>query len=136
MHLTIFGSVTEVKIKMNNSATIVICILLGILCIYSVISYAKKLKNGCCGAECGEIPVKPKDTDISHYPYKTTVYINGMTCNGCKIRIENAFNRLDNTYAKVNLKKKYADIHSTEPVAESKIREIIEQLGYECIKIL
>ena len=37
------------------------------------------------------------------------VQIEGMTCEHCKNRVENALNRLEGVSAKVNLKKKTAD---------------------------
>ena len=114
--------------------TIIICIILAAICAYSIVSYKKKLNSGCCGSGGGEIKVKPGDTDLTHYPYKLKVYIDGMTCEHCKMRIENAFNRTDGFYAKVNLKKKYALLASMKPVDTENIKNIVEHAGYKYIK--
>ena len=89
---------------MKNMSTVLICVILAAICVYAVISYRKKLSSGCCGGG-GEIAIKPEDTNLSHYPYKTTVLIDGMTCAHCKLRVENTFNNMDGFYVKVNLKK-------------------------------
>ena len=46
------------------------------------------------------------------------VQIEGMTCEHCKNRVENALNRLEGVSAKVNLKKKTADLSLAFPKGE------------------
>lgn len=119
-----------------NIPTIIICAVLAAIGVYAVRSYVKKLKNGCCGGGCGELKIKPSDTNISHYPYKTTIYIEGMTCDGCKTRVENAFNGMADTYAKVNLKAKCADVYTKNYPNKNEMKDAVERLGYDCTKIL
>ena len=119
---------------MENISTIIICMILAAVCVVAVRSYFKKLKSGCCGGGCGEIRIKPSDTNTGHYPNKITVYIDGMTCDGCKLRAENAFNRTDGVYAKVNLKGKYAEVWSLTPLNENDIRKTVEGIGYTYVK--
>ncbi len=119
---------------MENLSTVIICVILGLICVYAVINYAKRIKGGCCGSGDSEIKIKPSDTNIKNYSHKTEVFINGMTCNHCKLRIENAFNDIDGLYAKVNLNKKVASVYSkTAPDIEF-YREIVERSGYEFVK--
>lgn len=110
---------------MENLSTIIICGILVVICILSVISYAKKLKGGCCGGG---------DTNESHYPHRSVIYIDGMTCNHCKMRVENALNNLDDSYAKVNLKKQCATLLTKKNADDSAIRTAIERAGYTYIK--
>ncbi len=119
---------------MDNMSTIVICAILALVCIFAVLSYVKKLKSGCCGSGGGEIRIKPADTNTEHYPNKITVYVDGMTCGACKLRVENAFNRKDGVYAKVNLKGKYAEVWSMTPLKEFDVRETVEGIGYAYVK--
>ena len=119
---------------MENISTIIICVILAAVCLFALISYRKKISGGCCGSGGGEIKVKPDDKDLSHYPYHAVVYINNMTCANCKMRVENAFNRQDGTFAKVNLKKKYADIYFKNAPDEKNIKETVEKCGYEYVK--
>ena len=44
------------------------------------------------------------------------VQIEGMTCEHCKNRVENALNRLEGVSAKVNLKKKTAVVSMEKEV--------------------
>lgn len=114
---------------MKNMSTVLICVILAAICVYAVISYRKKLSSGCCGGG-GEIAIKPEDTNLSHYPYKTTVLIDGMTCAHCKLRVENTFNNMDGFYVKVNLKKKCAELWSKKEIDEEIIKKAVEKAGY------
>lgn len=114
-------------------STVIICIILAAICIYAIFSYKKKLNSGCCGGG-GDIKIKPKDANISHYPHKVTVYINGMTCEHCKNRVENAFNDTDGCYAKVNLKRKCAELWTKSLPNEESIRTLVEKAGYTYVR--
>lgn len=118
---------------MTDMSTAIISTVIALICLYAILSYAKKLKSGCCGGG-GEIKIKPADTNTSHYPHKAIIYIDGMTCNHCKMRIENLFNNMENVYAKVNLKKKYAEVWSKEPLDNEHCKRHIENIGYKYIK--
>lgn len=117
-------------------ATAVICIILVVICIFSVKGYLKKLHNGCCGA--GGDSVKKngaEDKDISHYPYQYTLSIEGMTCKNCASRIENAFHAQEGYYAKVNLKKKEAVVHAKKAADEFDLKQIVTRAGYEVTNV-
>lgn len=48
--------------------------------------------------------------------------------------VENAFNSKSGIMAKVNLKKKYAEIWSKKELEESFIKETVENIGYKYVK--
>lgn len=76
-----------------SPATIIICVVIAAICIFAVISYRKKLKNGCCGGGGDEVKhVKPQDTNVNDYDHVYRMDIEGMHCKNCAMRIENAFN--------------------------------------------
>ena len=53
-----------------SPATIIICVVIAAICIFAVISYRKKLKNGCCGGGGDEVKhVKPQDTNVNDYDH-------------------------------------------------------------------
>jgi len=111
--------------------TAIICLILLIICIFAVKSYVKKLRSGCCGGESDtEKRVKPLDTDTSHYRYKYIIGIDGMSCQNCAAHVENAFNTQEGYLAKVNLRKKNAEILTKEPVQEADFKRIITKAGY------
>ena len=82
-------------------STVIICLVLAAICVYSIITYRKKISSGCCGSGGGEIKIKPKDTNAKNYPYEYYAGVDGMTCAHCKLRVDNAFNGLDGVYARV-----------------------------------
>lgn len=79
--------------------------------------------------------VKPADRDISHYPYVYRIQIEGMTCDNCRIRVENIFNSRDGFLVKVSLRKKSAVIRTKKPVQEEELSHLIEDIGYTAVKI-
>ena len=119
---------------MENLSTIIICAVIVLICVYAVFSYRKKMKNGCCGAGGDDKRIKPADRDKSNYAYKTTVYIDGMTCNHCKERVENIFNAKKDCLAEVNLHKGLAQIWSKQPLTETEIKSSLAYSDYTFVK--
>ncbi|MBU9725033.1 heavy-metal-associated domain-containing protein [Diplocloster modestus] len=109
----------------------VICIALVLICIFSVRSYLKKLKNGCCGAGGDELKrIRPADKDTAHYSYARKIGIEGMSCKNCAMRIENAFHELDGFYAEVNLKQQYAIVYMKQEETDEDIKRVVRRAGY------
>lgn len=120
-------------------ATVIICIILLVICIFGIKSYAGKLSHGCCGGASDAVKrKKPQDEDITHYPYSYVVEIDGMTCKNCAARIENAFNTDDsgNYYAKVNLGKKKAFVHTKHVTPETELGRIVARTGYIAVSVV
>lgn len=112
-------------------ATAVIIILLIVIAVFSIRSYSKKLKSGCCGAGGDEEKkVRVSDKDPSHYPFRAKIGVEGMTCNHCKQRVENALNAEEGVWAQVDLEKKSADIRMKTELSEQFLRRIIMKSGY------
>lgn len=112
-------------------ATVIICIILVIICYFGVRSTIKRSKNGCCGSGGDDIKkIKVADKNISHYPYSATLEVDGMTCNNCKKRIENAFNSESGVFSIVDLSKKQVVIHMKEKLEEEKLKDIVRKTGY------
>ena len=64
-----------------SPATIIICVVIAAICIFAVISYRKKLKNGCCGGGGDEVKhVKPHDTNVNDSDHVYRMDIEGMHC--------------------------------------------------------
>ena len=64
------------------------------------------------------------------------IYINGMQCDHCKKRVEKALLSIDDIIdVQVNLDSKYA-IQFKNEIDNNKIIEIIEDIGFEVIKII
>jgi copper chaperone CopZ len=117
-------------------STAVIVVLLVIICVFSVKSYAKKLSHGCCGGGDVGKKVRVKDKNKSEYPYCVSITIDGMTCNHCKARVENALNSLDGVWAEVNLAKKKAVVRMKERLTDDELKSCITSEGYTVKEIL
>lgn len=116
--------------------TAIICLILLIICIFAIKSYIKKLRNGCCGGAADvEKKVKPLDTDESHYSYRYIIGVDGMSCQNCAAHVENAFNTQEGYLARVNLRRKNAEVLTKEPMQEADFRRIITKAGYELTSV-
>lgn len=118
-------------------ATAIICIILVVLIVVGIKSYSKKLKSGCCGAssEAAVKKVKVRDKDVSHYPFRKLLKVDGMSCNNCSNRVENALNRLDGVYASVDLMKEEADVRMKEEISDEVLKQAVSGAGYTVYRI-
>lgn len=68
---------------------------------------------------------------------KKKILIEGMTCSHCVRHVEDALKELDGIKsAKADLKEKCAVVNLGKDVADDRIREAIEEMGYEVVDIL
>lgn len=121
----------------GDISTAIIILILVVICIFSVKSYLKKLRSGCCGSS-GEKPekrIKVADRNKEHYPYAVCAEIEGMVCGNCAARVENALNAMEGVWTKVDLSQKQALIRSKEPLKEEVIKGAVRKLGYTVMKI-
>ncbi len=105
--------------------TVVIIAAIAVAAYFIVRNYRKKLNEGCCGAGGDAGPsakVEPKDTDKANYPYTADVKIEGMHCENCVRKVENAVNRVDGAWANVDLASNSAKILLKDPKLERQIR--------------
>ncbi len=112
-----------------NPQNIIIVLILLIILIPAIRSTVKHLKGegACCGGP-KERSIKKK---IAGKPVKKlAVHIEGMHCDHCKNRVENALNELDGVVAKVKLAKNTAFVDLYKDVSEEAIREAITKCDY------
>lgn len=84
--------------------------------------------GGCCGSGSRTIRTRKKLTEPAIGEKVLT--IQGMHCENCQARVENAIDRLDGVACQVNLRKKVAHVTYSRPVSDSELRAIVEKLGY------
>lgn len=112
-------------------------IIIGILAIILIFAAFRTIKHfkggGCCGS--GSTTIRDKKTLTAPILGKKVITIEGMSCENCEIRVQNALNRLDGVLCKVNWKKKTADISYSAEVSDEQLRETVEKLGYEVTAI-
>lgn len=112
-------------------------IIVGILLVIVVIAVLRTKKHfrggGCCGS--GSNTIRSKKTLTEPKIGEKRMYIEGMHCENCEIRVENALNRLDHVACKVILKKKTAIISYSADISDAVLKETVEKMGYKVTDI-
>ena len=107
-------------------------IIIGVLLLVVVIAIFQVKKHfkggGCCGS--GSTTIRDKKTLTEPKIGQKTLLIEGMHCQNCEIRVENALNRLDGVLCKVTLKKKTATVSYSREVSEEVLIQTVEKVGY------
>lgn len=108
-------------------------IIIGILVVVVLIALVRSRKHfkggGCCGSTGNTI--RSKKTLTEPKIGEKIMTIEGMTCENCEARVENALNRLDGVAAKVNWKKKSAVISYSTQVSDEVLKDAVERMGYQ-----
>lgn len=111
-------------------STFIICLILLLICFIAIRSMRKRATSGCCDTGDQEKRIKVKDKNKSHYPYQLELKVSGIHCQNCCIRIENAFNKKEGTFAKVNTDNNVLTILSKEELDSDQCIETVKSLGY------
>ena len=112
---------------------IIIAIL--VIIIAAALVHARKhfKGGGCCGS--GSNTIRSKKQLPGPKLGEKTLVIEGMHCENCEIRVENALNRLDGVVCRVNLRKKCAAVSYSTEVPDAVLKETVETLGYKVTQI-
>lgn len=86
-----------------------------------------KGEGGCCGGGSA----KPRRKRLSNVQYKKTFKVEGMHCEHCKNRVEEAVNDLKGVAGRVNLKKGELTVSYAEDVPDETILAQIQRVGYK-----
>lgn len=89
-----------------------------------------KAKSSCCGSAEAVSPVKVDDTDVSHYPFRYLLRIDGMSCSRCAVRVENALNALPGIWGKVDLARNQADVRAQSPMDQARFAAALQDTSY------
>ena len=89
--------------------------------------------GGCCGSGGNTIRSHKKLTEPKIGEKVLTV--EGMHCENCQARVENAIDRLEGAVCKVNLKKKTAVVSYSSEISDDVLKETVEKLGYKVTDI-
>lgn len=111
---------------MENTIIITILILVLVLALLRTKKHFKG--GGCCGS--GSNTIRSRKTLTEPKLGEKRLSVEGMHCENCQARVENALNRLDGVVCKVNLRKKTAVVSYSTPVSDGQLKEILEKLGY------
>lgn len=104
--------------------------IFGVL-IIGVRSMIRRATTGCCGAGDEIKPIYPEDRDLSHYPYCYRLRVEGISCQNCVNRIQNAFHKQNGLYARVNRHKKEAVVYAKQEQTQDVLEKVVTSLGYQ-----
>jgi copper chaperone CopZ len=90
-------------------------------------------EGGCCGGSCKEKIIKP--VKIKNVIATKVVHIEGMRCENCHRRVQNALNSIEGVNAKINGDKKQALVKMDRNIDDSEIEKAITGMGYSVTEI-
>ena len=111
-------------------------IIIGILIVIVAIALLRARKHfagGCCSS--GNQIIRIAKTLTEPVIGEKTMVIDGMHCENCEIRVENALNRIEGVSCKVRWKKKTAVVSYSAEIADSLLKQTVERLGYRVVEI-
>ena len=102
--------------------------MIAVIVVIAVISSIKHFKGegGCCGGGS----YKPKKKKLKGIKYQKAFRVDGMSCEHCKRRVEEAVNDIKGVSGKVNLKKGELTVSYAEELSDDMIKAKIEKAGY------
>lgn len=112
--------------------TIIIAIL-AVVIVLALLRAKKHFRGGCCGS--GSNTIRSKKTLPGPKLGEKILTVEGMHCENCQARVENALNRLDGVVCIVNLRKKTATVSFSTPVTDEQLKAPLEKLGYTVMEI-
>ncbi len=113
---------------------VIIIVVLLVILVLALLRMKKHFKGGgCCGSGSNTIRSAKQLTEPKIGEKVLTV--EGMHCENCQARVENAVNRLDGVVCRVNLKKKTATVSYSAEVSDEALKGAIEKLGYKVTHI-
>ena len=117
-------------------STIFIVIILVVILYFAIKNSIPHFRGegGCCGGSGKEKLVKP--AKIENVIATKIITIDGMRCENCHRRVQNALNSIEGVNAKVNGEKKQAVIKLGREIENSEFEKIISGLGYKVTSII
>lgn len=114
---------------------VIIIVILVIILIFAVKGSVKHMmgEGECCGGGSRQKKVKKKK--LQKVLATKSVQIERMTCDKCRMRVENALNSVEDINAKVCLHKKEAIVKIGKEIDDGTLEAIIKKQGYEVVSI-
>ncbi len=127
----------SVRDEVKKMGTNIICGILLVVILFLAIKNSIphfKGEGACCGGggykEKARKPKKLQDVVATK-----EIYIEGMKCDNCRIRVQNALNEMDDVSAKVDLKTKRAIVSLGRETNDEELTRTISRMGYEVVSV-
>lgn len=121
---------------MNGTvSTIVIVVILAVILFFAVKNSIPHFRGegGCCGGSGKEKLIKP--AKLERIIATKVMKIEGMRCENCNRRVQNALNQLDGVNAKVYGDRAEAVVKLGRDVEDIELERAVTGLGYRVISI-
>ncbi len=126
----------DIKERNQMSTNIICTVIIVVILFFAVKSSIPHFKGegACCGGggykEKAKKPKKLK-TIVS----TKEIYIEGMKCDNCRARVQNALNEMEDVSAKVDLKAKRAVVKLGRQIDDEDLTRTISRMGYEVVSV-
>lgn len=112
----------------------IILAVVAVVLVLALLRFKKHFKGGgCCGS--GSNTIRTRKTLTEPKLGEKVLTVEGMTCENCQARVENALNRLEGVACIVNLKKKTATVSYSTEVEDAVLKQAVEKMGYKVTNI-
>ena len=121
---------------MNGAvSTIVIVVILAVILFFAVKNSIPHFRGegGCCGGSGKEKLIKP--AKLERIIATKVMKIEGMRCENCNRRVQNALNQLDGVNAKVYGDRAEAVVKLGRDIEDIELERAVTGLGYRVISI-
>lgn len=121
---------------MNGTvSTIVIVVILAVILFFAVKNSIPHFRGegGCCGGSGKEKLIKP--SKLERIIATKVIKIEGMRCENCNRRVQNALNQLDGVNAKVYGDRAEAIVKLGRDIEDIELEKAVTGLGYRVISI-
>ncbi len=121
---------------MNGTvSTIVIVVILAVILFFAVKNSIPHFRGegGCCGGSGKEKLIKP--AKLERIIATKVIKIEGMRCENCNRRVQNALNQLDGVNAKVYGDRAEAVVKLGRDIEDIELEKAVTDLGYRVISI-
>ena len=121
---------------MNGTvSTIVIVVILAVILFFAVKNSIPHFRGegGCCGGSGKEKLIKP--AKLERIIATKVMKIEGMRCENCNRRVQNALNQLDGVNAKVYGDRAEAVVKLGRDIEDIELEKAVSGLGYRVIRI-
>ena len=117
------------------TSTIIIIVILAVVLFFAVKNSIPHFRGegGCCGESGKEPLIKPAKLD--RVIATKVMNIEGMRCENCNRRVQNALNSIEGVSAKVNGDKQQAIVKLGREVSDSELEKAVTSLGYRVTKV-
>ncbi len=117
---------------------VIIILVLIVILVFATKSSIRHFKGegACCGGSGTVKRPKPKRKKLSGpVTGHCTIKIAGMHCQNCVDSVTRAINAIDGAAAKVSLKRHTAEVSCDRYVEKEKLKDAVEEAGFEVVSI-